>query len=197
VFRIGLQTLLASYGHEVVLEAGSLSSLERHVDAADVDVFVIDVNLGHAGAGLLAARLVRRKRPEARVVLVSAVLDPDLVDPACVSGAHAYLGKDLRPAVLIEAIEAVAAGRGGDHPANFLAGRGPGATPAGRAAGARSRLSPRETEVLDHVRMGRTNKEIAMALGISRATINKHVHQVLTKLGARNRAEAVSKANNH
>ena len=66
-----------------------------------------------------------------------------------------------------------------------------------RASGAGSplrRLSRREAQVLSEVRAGRTNREIATRLQISVATVNKHVHQVLTKLGARNRAQAASLA---
>ena len=51
-------------------------------------------------------------------------------------------------------------------------------------------LSPRETEVLAEIRLGRTNREIADKLRVSTTTVNKHVHQVLRKLRVRNRAEA-------
>jgi two-component system, NarL family, nitrate/nitrite response regulator NarL len=51
-------------------------------------------------------------------------------------------------------------------------------------------LSPREVEVLAEIRLARTNREIAERLGVSTTTVNKHVHQVLRKLGVRNRSEA-------
>jgi len=44
--------------------------------------------------------------------------------------------------------------------------------------------------VLDEIRPGLTNREIALRLGVSTSTVNKHVHRVLSKLGARNRAQA-------
>ena len=52
-------------------------------------------------------------------------------------------------------------------------------------------LSRRESEVLQHVRLGLTNREIAERLFLSTNTVNKHVHKVLTKLEVRNRVQAV------
>jgi DNA-binding CsgD family transcriptional regulator len=53
-------------------------------------------------------------------------------------------------------------------------------------------LTARETQVLDEIRSGRTNREIAIALGISLSTANRHVENILKKLSARNRAQAVA-----
>ena len=55
-------------------------------------------------------------------------------------------------------------------------------------------LTARETEVLAHIRRGHTNREIATQLGVSLSTINKHVENMLEKLPARNRAQAVAEA---
>jgi DNA-binding CsgD family transcriptional regulator len=55
-------------------------------------------------------------------------------------------------------------------------------------------LSPREIEVLTHVALGETSKEIAAALGIGERTVNWHLERVFAKLGAGSRAEAVALA---
>jgi DNA-binding NarL/FixJ family response regulator len=55
-------------------------------------------------------------------------------------------------------------------------------------------LSPRQRQVLDELRQGRTNREIAEHLGVSTATVNKHVHEVLTVLKVRNRTQAANAA---
>ena len=52
-------------------------------------------------------------------------------------------------------------------------------------------MSRRELEVLSEMRGGSTNREISRTLGISTATVNKHVHKILLKMGARNRAQAI------
>jgi len=64
-----------------------------------------------------------------------------------------------------------------------------------RASGPKSRiggLSPRQRQVLEQIRIGRTNREIAVRLSISIATVNKHVHEVLTVLKVRNRTQAAA-----
>jgi DNA-binding NarL/FixJ family response regulator len=61
-----------------------------------------------------------------------------------------------------------------------------------RAVAGIESLSPRQRQVLDELRLGRTNREIAERLGISIATVNKHVHQVLTVLKVRNRTQAAA-----
>jgi DNA-binding NarL/FixJ family response regulator len=64
-----------------------------------------------------------------------------------------------------------------------------------RASGLKSRiggLSPRQRQVLEQIRLGRTNREIAARMGISIATVNKHVHEVLTVLKVRNRTQAAA-----
>jgi DNA-binding NarL/FixJ family response regulator len=62
----------------------------------------------------------------------------------------------------------------------------------GNAVAVRSGLTTREQEVLAELRRGRTNKEIALRLGVSITTINKHVQQVLKKFHVRTRAQAVA-----
>ena len=57
-------------------------------------------------------------------------------------------------------------------------------------------LTPRESEVLTHIRCGLTNREIAGRLGVSLSTVNKHVENILDKLPARNRAHAAAEAPN-
>jgi DNA-binding NarL/FixJ family response regulator len=57
-------------------------------------------------------------------------------------------------------------------------------------------LTPRESEVLTHIRCGLTNREIAGRLGVSISTVNKHVENILDKLPARNRAQAAAEAPN-
>lgn len=71
---------------------------------------------------------------------------------------------------------------------------GAAARPAARAGGERPPLTPRETEVLQHVAAGLQNKEIAERLGLSLATVRNHVHNTLEKLGVHSKLEMTSLA---
>ena len=72
--------------------------------------------------------------------------------------------------------------------------RGKPARPAQASSGRIDGLSPRQRQVLDHLRLGRTNRDIAARLGISIGTVNKHVHAVLTVLQVSNRTQAAAAA---
>jgi DNA-binding NarL/FixJ family response regulator len=62
-----------------------------------------------------------------------------------------------------------------------------------RSTGISGRLSPREREVVDHVRQGKTNSEIAASLVISVGTVKRHLDNAYKKLGAKNRTEAIAR----
>lgn len=63
---------------------------------------------------------------------------------------------------------------------------------SGRVHGRRTKLTPRQTRVLTDIRAGMTNREIAVALGVSISTVNRHVEHILGKLGVRNRTQAAA-----
>jgi DNA-binding NarL/FixJ family response regulator len=101
------------------------------------------------------------------------------------AGATGYVRKDAEPETLLAAVRAVASGRTYIDPAighRVL------------QAEASDDLTPREREVLRHVALGQSNKNIATALDIGEETVKTHVRRVLAKLGAENRAQAAVRA---
>ena len=123
-------------------------------------------------------------------------MDECVVD-ALRAGASGFLLKDLRPELLVDGIRAVAAGESLLAPAvtrrlteSYLGQRhgAPAVPEATRRLGA---LTPREDEVLRLVARGLTNAEIGGALYVSETTVKTHVGRILTKLGLRDRVQAV------
>ena len=107
------------------------------------------------------------------------------------AGADGYVSRDGSFDDLVDAIESVARGE--------LRCSGAIAAALMRRAGGRSdplaptALTRRELEVLSHIERGRSNKEIALALNISRATVKNHVHNILDKLEVHRRSEALAR----
>nr|AYC80012.1 hypothetical protein [uncultured bacterium] len=102
------------------------------------------------------------------------------------AGAAGYVRKDAEPETLLAAVRAVARGRTFIDPSighRVL-----------RTTDMPDDLTPREREVLRHVALGESNKDIAAALEISEETVKTHVKHVLAKLGADNRAQAAVRA---
>jgi DNA-binding NarL/FixJ family response regulator len=128
---------------------------------------------------------IQRDAAGAKIVLFTAYPDHAAVEPALAAGAHAVVLKDADRADLVDTIRRVATG--GPLPT------GSGTNP--RPTEMSQQLSRREYDILRHISMGETNPEIALALGLTRNTVKTYVQSALTKLGARNRIEALNRLN--
>lgn len=174
----------------VVWEAHSITDMDRMLESAPVDVVLMDLNLGPDQDALAATTAIREKYGATTVIVISASLDWEAASAARTAGASGYLPKDLSIADMVAAIRGLSSPNFGRASFNdMLEFRQRSAAPVD---GSSERLTKREQEVLSEMRRGRTNKEIAQRLGVSTTTINKHVGQVLRKLHARTRAQAVA-----
>jgi DNA-binding NarL/FixJ family response regulator len=195
VFRLGLvRSFERVPDFTVVWELGTVTDLDQLLEALPVDVVLMDLNLGSADQDALAAtRAIRERHESVRVIVISGSLDWEAASAARAAGASGYLPKDLEVADIVSAIRELASPNvGGRAFSDMLGSR----QPSGRTLQSlRNALSPREQEVLTELRRGLTNKEIARRLGVSSTTINKHVQNVLKKLGVRTRAQAVAIVN--
>ena len=110
--------------------------------------------------------------------------------PAIEAGAAGYLLKDVEPAELARAVRAAHAGEAMIDPT--VAGRLLRTLAQGppRRHGDGERLTRREREVLELIAAGRSNKRIALELGIAEKTVKTHVGHVLAKLGVADRTQA-------
>jgi DNA-binding NarL/FixJ family response regulator len=199
VFRLGVRQALSNEpGITVVWDTGGPAEAVRLAAEIPVDIVLLDLNLGDKTMASRLANTLRSQHPEVTLVIISALLDDRLRPAVPVDGAAGYLGKHLSPYQLSRALRDL---RGGS-----VRGLPPDRRPvadqrAGSASGQESGpghedrlLTRREREVLGRIRVGNTNREIAVLLGISQTTVNKHVHQILAKLGVRNRAQAAARS---
>ncbi len=187
VFRLGLKRALERESDiDITWEMGSVTGLDSVMGKTPVDVILMDVYIGPGIDGMAATRLVVEKWPDVRVAVISASVDARVGPASKRAGAHTFIPKAMPVSEMVSAIRRLAAASAA-LPAN-------GARPR-RASGPKSRiggLSPRQRQVLEQIRIGRTNREIAARLSISIATVNKHVHEVLTVLKVRNRTQAAA-----
>ncbi|WP_238009801.1 response regulator transcription factor [Dactylosporangium sp. AC04546] len=185
VVRQGLRTFLDLQDDiTVVGEADDSASCLAEVAATDPDVVLLDLRMP-GGDGVEALRGLRAAdvaRP--RVLVITSFTDPSAVLPAVRAGAAGYVYKDVDPPALAAAIRAVHAGHVLLHPdvARLLADSGPPPDA--------THLTAREREVLAEVARGRSNREIARALGLAEKTVKTHVSAILTKLGVQDRTQA-------
>ncbi len=201
VFRFGLKRALEREADfEITWELGSANNIDAAMRRTPVDVILMDLYMGSGKDGIAATRDVMERWPGVKVVVVSASVDERSVLASTRAGADGFLPKSMPVPEMVKAIRRFAIGDARErHAANTTVERRgsskakstPGST---RLVGRIGGLSPRQRQVLDEVRHGRTNREIAEHLGISIATVNKHVHEVLRVLKVRNRTQAADAA---
>lgn len=201
--RAGFRIILNSEpGLEVVGEAANGTDAIRLARELKPDVICMDVQMPGVD-GLQATReIVADPAVEARVLMLTTFDRDDYLFEALSAGASGFLLKTASPENLVEAVQVLARGDALLSPSvtrRVIERFGPAATPAAvlpeRAE--LPDLTERETEVLAQIALGRSNAEIAVELYVGEATVKTHVSNVLTKLGVRDRIQAVVFAYEH
>ena len=190
VVREGLRNFLALQdGLEIVGEASDGNEAIEQAQRLGPDVILMDLVMpGLDGIG--AMRQLRARSPASRVIVLTSFLEDERVLPAIQAGAAGYLLKNVEPAELARAIRAAHAGEAIIDPtaaAGLVRAIADDARPRVEEP---ERLTRRERDVLELIARGRSNKRIALELGISEKTVKTHVGHLLAKLGVTDRTQA-------
>lgn len=202
MIRMGLRMVLESQpGIEIVGEAEDGDTALSLLEQTPADVVLIDVRMPRM-SGVEATRRLR-EQPDAPSVLILTTFDLDeYAYDALQAGASGFLLKDTPVEDVAAAIHHVHAGDAVVAPSttrrlldHFTRSRpateGPDSTPRGETSVRLDQLTPREHEVLQLVAGGLSNAEIAAELVLAEGTVKVHVGRILTKLGLRDRVQAV------
>jgi len=193
VVRRGLRVLLeVQDGIEVAGEAGDgATALALDAEHAP-DVILLDLKLpGMDGIAVLGE--LRARDSAARVLVLTSATEPASASLAVRSGAAGVVYKDIDPDALVRAIRSV-------HDGHLLLAPEAAdalARSAGDAVAGIDALTAREREVLAEIAKGRSNREIARALGVAEKTVKAHVSSLLAKLGVQDRTQAALLAVRH
>jgi two-component system NarL family response regulator len=195
LFREGLVSLLNRQSDfRVIGQAGTVQDAIKMARELKPDLVLMDFSLPD-GTGLDATQAILSTHPDCDIVFLTVYEEDDRLFAAIRSGAKGYLLKNVPVAKLLE----------------FLRGVEQGEAAITRAMASRvldefARLEPRpkhyytgaddlttrELEVLQELATGASNREIAESLSITENTVRNHVHNILTKLGLKNRREAAN-----
>jgi DNA-binding NarL/FixJ family response regulator len=193
VFRLGMVALLSTLdGIRVVAEASSAAAAAAAV-TADVDVVLMDIELGD-GSGIEATRDLLARLPSVRVLMVTMHEGDDALLASVRAGARGYLVKGAGPEEVERALRAVAHGdlflgaAVAERAMGFLA------SPRGLTPAVFPELTDREREILDLVAAGHDTATISRRLVLSPKTVRNHTSNILTKLGVPDRSAAIVRA---
>jgi DNA-binding NarL/FixJ family response regulator len=191
--RVGLRAIMgAAPDITIVGESGSAEDAFEQISAANPDVVLMDVQLPGADGITATERITARASDDGpRVIMLTTFEIDDYVFRSLRAGASGFLLKRARPEDLTDAVRSVASGNA--LPAPTLTRRlieRFAVTSTARKTAVLT-LTEREREVLLLIAGGRSNQEIASDLAISLDTVKSHVKHIFTKLGVRDRSQAV------
>ncbi len=188
VIRTGLASLLAGTEIEIIGEAANGKDALRLAQKDLPDVILLDIRMPD-GDGLSTLEKLRAKVPESKVVMLSTYDNPTYIARAVALGASDYVLKGSSRDDMIATITAAAAGESPSRSGELK-----------KIAGAMKvrqviddddvPLTQRETQVLRHVALGLSNKEIGKSLEISVETVKEHVQNILRKIAVSDRTQA-------
>jgi DNA-binding NarL/FixJ family response regulator len=178
---------LETAGIAVLARVGRADEALQQIEAIRPATALIDIAIEPFN-GLELARRAAAQAPETKVIIYTGSRDPALLRQAAELGVRGFVLKDTPLSDLVTAIDTVAGG--GTYVDSDLAG----ALAASAADDHGPRLTQRERQVLSLVSAGNTNERVAAELGISAETVQSHIRNVMSKLDADTRTEAVATA---
>ena len=182
LIRSGVATALAQKNFEVVAEASSVSQGLAMLNTHKPEITLIDINLG-SGSGIDLIKQAKKDDTSSKFVVLTMHDDNQTLELAKAAGAVAFITKSAPTDRLLEVVQGVAAGVD-----RFLKAGEINTLPERKDFD----LTPRELEVLSLLPSGATANAIGAVLFLTEATIKTHLANLYRKLGAANRAQAVS-----
>lgn len=192
--RKGLRALLDQESDVLVIgEAGTFADALPIVKRLHPHLVLLDIRLPDV-SGMDACRKLLAELPHLRVLVLTSYAEDATVTAAIRSGAHGYLLKDVKPDDLISAIRTIAGGRSYLDPRITQQAFRWIQTSAnsGDRVQRVNQLSPQERLIMPLLAQGKTNKEIAVQLGLSDKTVKNYLANIYDKLSVSRRTEAVA-----
>jgi DNA-binding NarL/FixJ family response regulator len=182
LIRSGVAAAIAQKNFEVVAEASSVSQGLAMLNTHKPEITLIDINLG-SGSGIDLIKQAKKDGTSSKFVVLTMHDDNQTLELAKAAGAVAFITKSAPTDRLLEVVQSVAAGVD-----RFLKAGEINTLPERKDFD----LTPRELEVLSLLPSGATANAIGGLLFLTEATIKTHLANLYRKLGAANRAQAVS-----
>lgn len=187
MIQAAVGAMLRGSQYELVATAGSGAEALQAVAEHDPDIVVLDIQMPE-GSGIEVLRKMRSAGDQRPVALLTASIDDSSFAEALSLKVDGVLMKTSDPALLIDCLDSIRSGEEWIDPQLQMEARQPSAQPG------KPVLSPRETDLVQLVRKGLRNRDIAEKLGITEGTVKVYLHSVFEKTGVANRTELAIRA---
>lgn len=181
LIRAGIRALFETLpDHELVAECSDGHEAVAAIRKLSPDAILLDIAMP-GPSGIEVTQTIRQFDTNTRILILSSIDRPEIIEQGMAAGANGYLLKDFVITELLEALNTVLIGK------TYLSPRirGYAATPSGNGSGnCGNQLTSRQREVLRLVASGKTTKEIARELGISPKTVEFHRGRLMERIGA-------------
>ncbi|MFT9493528.1 response regulator [Anaerosolibacter sp.] len=186
IVRWGMSTLIEKkQGYQVCGEAASLAEAYDKVETLKPHIVLLDLKLPD-GDGATGCRQIKKICPNAKIIVLTAFADDSLLLETIKAGADGYLLKNIDSKAILTAIDNVANGESILDPA--MIGKVMSAVRSNSEI--TEELTSQERNILDLIRLGKTNKEIGDELFIAEKTVRNYVSRIMRKINVTNRTEA-------
>ena len=196
--RKALEEKLSAFDdiHIVFTAHNGQDALEKAEKNPNIDLILMDIEMRGMN-GIEATSVIKRKYPDIKIVMVTIYDNDDYIFNAIQAGADSYILKETKAGKIYETIQDTLNGGAVMSPSVAmktlqLLKKPLPVTYVQETSGVF--LSERETEILEHLSRGSTNKKIAERLFISPFTVKRHIENIYLKLQAHNRIELLEKA---
>ena len=194
VVRHGLRSLLAGHADiEVVGEAENGAEVIPSLSSHETDVVLLDIQMKGQG-GIDIARRVRHSHPAVKIIILTTYDDEGYLREALEAGVHGFLLKSASHKTLPDSIRAVMRGEKLLSPSLVSAVVSDYQKLAQEHARREAGLSPEDLQALAAIAEGASNKDLAERFFWSEATAKRRVQEIIEKLGASSRAQAIAEA---
>lgn len=202
LFIESLKLVIEKIAPDMVIVGTMLNGQEavNYLENHEVDIVLMDVRMPIMD-GVTAVQILHSRHPGISIIMLTTFEDDEYVTTAMKYGAKGYLLKNIAPQMLVSAVRAVHDGSiliapdiAGTLIQAMVANRSQGELIAGEnLPDWFYDLSPRERSIIKHMLLGKNNKEIAADIYIGEQTIRNYISTIYTKLGVKDRKEALEK----
>jgi DNA-binding NarL/FixJ family response regulator len=188
LLREGLVVALrASFPEARLVQVDTWAAVHQSIAARRFDLILLDIFMPRRWAWQDELKRFLEAVPGTPVCILSASAEPAHIQAAADAGVRAYVVKTVEASALMDILRRVLAGEAVFPQPGRLAAAPPDPDPA-------LCLTRRQREILPRLAAGASNRDMARALGLTEATVKRHVHNICRRLGASNRVEAVALA---